>query len=265
MHTGDAVLALAKNLGGTVAQSLPYQDFEALLQARARGLFSAGHGMILGGEFERQYNREMEQRGWWLREHHEFEPFWEDLVKSGGWTDVLYDDTDPDRMARTPDGRVELLPAVLRRVLNSQGAEQKLYLDVGSDDDATPEEFPLRLLPYRVSTLSSGTLALERWHAERPGIFPDVTWVPWVEVSPVTAQAMGLNDSDMVWVVSLQGRYRARLNLFPGTAPENVCAPYGLRHPNGEDANPLRLLDGSVDSLTGLPSWSSTFVRLERA
>ncbi len=265
VHTGDAVLALARNLGGAVAQSLPYQDFEALLQARARGLFSVGHGMILGDEFERQYHREMEQRGWWLREHHEFEPFWEDLVKSGGWTDVLYDDTDPDRMARTPDGRVELMPAVLRRVLNSQGAEQKLYLDVGSDDDATPEEFPLRLLPYRVSTLSSGTLALERWHAERPGIFPDVPWVPWVEVSPVTAQAMGLNDSDMVWVVSLQGRYRARLNLFPGTAPENVCAPYGLRHPNGEDANPLRLLDGSVDSLTGLPSWSSTFVRLERA
>jgi anaerobic selenocysteine-containing dehydrogenase len=69
----------------------------------------------------------------------------------------------------------------------------------------------------------------------------------------------------MVWVVSPGGRYRARLKEFPGTDRQNVCAPYGLRHPNGELANPLALLDGTTDPLTGLPSWLSTFVRLERA
>lgn len=265
MHTGDAVLALAKNLGGTVAQSLPYQDFETLLQSRARGLFSAGRGMILGDEFERQYNREMEQRGWWLKEHNEFQPFWEDLVKSGGWADVFYDNTDPGRFARTPDGRIALMPVALRRVPQPHGGDQKLYLDVGPDDDGTGEEYPLRLLPYRVSTLSSGTLTLERWQTERPGILPDVLWVPWVEVSPITAQTMAFKDGDMVWVVSPRGRYRARLKVFPGAAAGSVGAPYGLRHPSGEAANPLRLLDGSIDPLSGLFSWFSTYVRLERA
>ncbi len=265
MHTGDAVLALAKNVGGAVAQSLPYQSFEDLLQVRARGLFSAGRGVILGSEFERQYHREMEQRGWWLREHNEFESFWEDLVDSGGWTDLFYDDTDPLRMSRTPNGRIDLLPAELLRLQDTQEGERQLYMDVGSDDDGAPDEFPLRLIPYRVSTLASGTLALEKWLVEQPVVFPDVLWVPWVEVSPITARALGFGDGSMVWVVSPRGRYRARLKMFPGTAPENVCAPYGLRHPDGEQANPLRMLDGSVDALTGLPSWSSTFVRLERA
>ncbi len=265
MHTGDAVLALAKSLGGAVAQSLPYQNFEELLKVRARGLFSAGRGMILGSEFERQYHREMEQRGWWLREHNEFESFWEDLVESGGWTDLFYDDTDLLRMSRTPNGRIDLMPAALLRVQDTQEGERQLYVDVRSDDDGAPDEFPLRLIPYRVSTLASGTLALEKWLVEQPVVFPDVLWVPWVEVSPVTARALGFGDGSMVWVVSPRGRYRARLKMFAGTAPENVCAPYGLRHPDGEQANPLRLLDGSVDALTGLPSWSSTFVRLERA
>jgi anaerobic selenocysteine-containing dehydrogenase len=69
----------------------------------------------------------------------------------------------------------------------------------------------------------------------------------------------------MVWVVSARGRCRARLRLFLGAAPGQVNAPYGLKHPDGELANPLQLLDGATDSLTGLAAWYSTFVRLERA
>ncbi|MEJ2238026.1 MAG: molybdopterin-dependent oxidoreductase [Gemmatimonadales bacterium] len=265
IHTGDAVLALAKRLGGSVAASLPYQSFEDLLKVRARGLFSAGHGMVLGSEFERQHHREMEQRGWWLREHDEFDAFWEDIVRSGGWTDPYYDDTDPLRMSRKPNGRIDLMPAALIGVQETQQTERQLYQDVRSDNDGASDDFPLRLIPYRVSTLASGTLGLEKWLGEQPVVYPDVLWIPWVEVAPATARALGLGDGSMVSVVSAQGRYRARLKVFPGTAPENVCAPYGLRHPDGEEANPLRLLDGSFDSLTGLASWFSTFVRLERA
>ncbi|MEE9229406.1 MAG: hypothetical protein V3U86_01765, partial [Acidobacteriota bacterium] len=64
---------------------------------------------------------------------------------------------------------------------------------------------------------------------------------------------------------SRQGRYRARLHTFAGTARDVLCAPYGLKHPDGELASPLQLLDGSTDSLTGLPAWSSMSVRVEPA
>ncbi|UCC72929.1 MAG: molybdopterin-dependent oxidoreductase [Gemmatimonadota bacterium] len=263
-HTGDVVLALAQSLGGNVAESLPYESFEGLLKERARGLFAVRRGMTLGGEFERTHHRQMEERGWWLPEHAEFEPFWEELVERGGWTDQFYDHTDPYRLARTDSGRIELMPAALFNALAEQGSALRPYLDVATPTAEGSREFGLRLIPYRVSTLASGTLSLERWLAEQPGIFPDVLWHPWVEVAPETAHTLGFSDDTLVWVVSPQGRYRARLKVFPGTAPETVCAPYGLRQPDGQPANPLQLLDGSNDPLTGLPSWSSTFVRLER-
>jgi anaerobic selenocysteine-containing dehydrogenase len=259
-HTGEAVLAIAGSLGGAVAESLPYQSIEMLLKERARGLFAVRRGMTLGGEFERRHLRQMEQRGWWLPEHTDFDSFWEELVEGGGWTDLFYDDTDPAGVARTAEGRIELMPEQLQAVLDAEGRGRQMY-NVATEATVAP----LRLIPYRVSTLASGTLARERWLAEQPTIFPHVHWTPWVEVHPETAHAQGLDDGTMVWVVSARGRYLARLKVFPGTARANVCAPYGLRHPDGELANPLQLLDGSTDPQTGLLSWFSTLVRLEQA
>ena len=69
-----------------------------------------------------------------------------------------------------------------------------------------------------------------------------------------TAAALELGDRDTVWVVSPRARYRARLHVYPGTAPGHVNAPYGMRHPGGESADPLTLLDGARDALTGLSS-----------
>ena len=265
IHTGDAVLAIANALGGSVARSLPYESFESLLEARARGLFDAGRGMSFGDDFERQHHRQMEERGWWLPEHAEFEPFWEELVERGGWTDLFYDDTDPARLAQTGSGRIELLPARLFDALEAEGGRRVPYINVAGPPDGRTEEFPLRLLPYRLSTLASGTMALERWLAEVPGLFPHVLWHPWVEIHPETAKTLGLHEGTTVWVVSPERQYRAQVKIFPGTAPDNVCAPYGLPHPDGELANPLQLLSDSIDNLTGLRSWSTTFVRLERA
>ncbi len=265
MPTGDVVLAVARQLGGGVGASLPYERIELLLKERARGLFRVQRGMTLGDSFEREHHRQMQERGWWLPEHTEFEAFWDELVQRAGWTDLYMDETDPTGVARTPSGRIDLMPAQLLAALATAGRGTALYMDVAAIRTTNPDEFPLRLIPYRVSTLSSGTLALERWLGETPGLFPEVHWDPWVEVAPATADALGLDDNTEVWVVAAAGRYRARLKVFPGTAPENVCAPYGLRHPDGELANPLQLLDGSSDPLTDRPNWFTTFVRLERA
>jgi anaerobic selenocysteine-containing dehydrogenase len=265
IHTGDALLAVARGLGGVVAESLPYENFEALLQARASGLFAAQHGMIFGSDFEQKHHRQMEERGWWLAEHAEFDPFWTQLVERGGWMDPHYDHTEPTRLSAREGGRVDLMPLALLQSLESEGRGRRPYLDIGGEYVGDEEEFPLRLVPYRVSTLASGTLGLERWMAEVPGLFPSVHWDPWVEINPETAHSLDLHDGNMVWVVSARARYRARLRFFHGTAPDNVGAPYGLRHPEGELANPVQILVDPADPLTGLPSWQSTRVRIERA
>lgn len=265
LPTGEAVLAVARQLGGDVAKSLPYESVEALLKERARGLFAARRGMTFGGEFERSHLRQMEERGWWLPEYGDFDAFWTALVERGGWTDLFFDDTDPARLAQTPDGRVHLLPATLLGVLGRRARPRSPYV-LAPPPEAPPDgDYPLRLIPYRLSTLASGTLSLEPWLAEQPTVFGDRQWVPWVEVHPATAATLGHRDGDTVWVASARGRYRARLKTFPGAAPGTLCAPYGMRHPGGELANPLALLDGTEDDVTGLLSWFTTFVRLETA
>lgn len=268
LPTAEVLLALSRTLGGTVAASLPYADMPTLLQARARGLFAARRGMILGDMFERIHYRQMEERGWWLAQQPDFDAFWKRIVEDGGWTDLLYDGTDPARLARTASGRIELMPERLQRALRAEDRGRQPYATLGpsAEPPAIPTgPFPLRLVPYRMSTLSSGTINLEPWLAEQPSLTLDEHWVPWVEVSAATARALGLGDGTMVRVVSPRGRCRARLRVFPGTAPGQVCMPYGLKHPDGELANPLQLLDGATDPLTGLTAWFSTFVRLERA
>lgn len=263
---GDLLLALAKRLGGPTSASLPYGDFATLLKARARGLFEVRRGMPFGDDFETAHQRQMEERGWWLGAESDFEAFWNALVERGGWTDPFYDDTDPARLRRTRSGKIELLPAPVLRQLELTGSRSGPYRFTAPDEEERhASEYPLRLNPYRLSTLSSGTLGLAAWMAERPTVFPDVHWTPWVEVSPATARALGLADGVMAWVISSRGRYRARVKHAPGAARDVVNSPYGLNHPDGEPANPLQILDGSSDPLTGLASWCTTFVRLERA
>ena len=263
--TGEVLLQLAARLGGSVAASLPYADFETLLKARARGLFDVKRGMLFGDDFESVHQRQMEERGWWLASAGDFEAFWAALLQRGGWTDPFYDETDPVHLARTASGRIDLMPAQVLGRLDREQQPAGLYRFTPGEDPIPTAEFPLHLNPYRVSTLSSGTIALAPWLMERPVVFPDVHWVPWIEVHPLTAHTQGLADGDLVSVISGRGRYRARLKHFPGAARDVVNAPYGLKHPDGSLANPLQLLDGRTDPLTDLPSWCTTAVRLERA
>jgi anaerobic selenocysteine-containing dehydrogenase len=264
-HAGDAILALAHELGGTVSESLPFDDFEAVLRERARGLHEARRGMTLGVEFSRRHHRQMEERGWWLQEHGDFDAFWSALVDRGGWMDPFYDETDPARISGRPDGRIHLMPPELLEVLAAEERPDAPYTPLEGRDREEPDGDTLLLIPYRLSTLSSGTLFLERWMAERPSVLPGIEWDPWVEVSPETAHHLGLEDGNAVDVVSERARLRARLKVSPGTAPGTVCFPYRLRHRDGSVANPLRLLNDEEDPLTGLRSWFSTTVRLENA
>jgi anaerobic selenocysteine-containing dehydrogenase len=157
------------------------------------------------------------------------------------------------------------MPPELLEVLAAEERPDAPYTPLEGRDREEPDGDTLLLIPYRLSTLSSGTLFLERWMAERPSVLPGIEWDPWVEVSPETAHHLGLEDGNAVDVVSERARLRARLKVSPGTAPGTVCFPYRLRHRDGSVANPLRLLNDEEDPLTGLRSWFSTTVRLENA
>jgi menaquinone reductase, molybdopterin-binding-like subunit len=264
-HTGEVLFALSAALGGTVQRSVPYESFEELLRERARGLFEAGRGRTFSTEFDIENHRQQEERGWWLSTQPDFESFWEELLDHGGWIEPLFDFTDPRGVSRTASGRIELMPDSAARALEADGDGDRLYGHGPPDWESGGRDFPLRLLPYRAMAPATIAMPPAPWLAEQPAVLPDLQWAPWVLVSPSTASALGLEENISVHVVSSRGRYTARLRLSPGVPPHSVSAVHGLRSRDGTPADPLALLDGSVNPLTHLPIWFTTFVRLERA
>jgi len=252
--TGDVLLELAKRLGGAVAESLPHENMEALLKSRAEGLFAERRGMIFDEAITTRHIEQTEERGWWLPRFGDFEDFWSALVENGGWVDPFYDFSDPANLSGHADGRIHLYPEGLTAPYALEG-----------EDASGDEGFPLRLVPYRVSTLASGTVALQPWLEQRPSVMPETSSEPWVEINPETAHDLGLDHGSSVWVISPRGRYRATALVYPGCARETVNAPYGLRRLDKAAANPLALLVGDPDPQTGLRPWTSTRVRVEPA
>ena len=92
-------------------------------------------------------------------------------------------------------------------------------------------------------------------------------WQTWIELSPDTARDLGLADGDTVAVESERARFEAELRVRPGAVPGVAHVPLGLGHeepdvPRNIGANPVRALTQVADPLSGIPSLTSTRVRL---
>ncbi len=60
----DVVLQLAKGLGGSVAQSLPWASFDKVLYAGASGLYTAGRGYVVSTPPEESLRKVLERQGY---------------------------------------------------------------------------------------------------------------------------------------------------------------------------------------------------------
>lgn len=271
--TGDVILGLASRMGGDAATWARWSSVEELVHQRGLSLASAGRGSAFVDLFRQRELREVEGRGWWLPHGQAPEEFWQTVVDSGGWFDPLVDYDDGASRSQFSDGRVWIFPAEARLSLQKSGlplAEGFLPADAAtSAQDATPHDFPLQLVPFRVMTLASGGTPLMPWLLEHLGVLNGSAWETWVEVSPETARGQGLQSGQRVRVESNHGGFEATVRVFAGAQPGAVNVPYGLHskvegwgEPNG--ANPLAAVGRVVDPVSGMPDWQSTRVRLVR-
>jgi len=134
----------------------------------------------------------------------------------------------------------------------------------------TDEAYPLRLHPYRVMTLASGSTALMPWLLEKIGPLTGTAWGVWIEINPHTARELGLTDGMRARIVSSAGQFEGLLRFYEGAQPGVVNVPYGLHTAvEGwgmiEPVNPLRAVGDRRDPVTGLPDWHGTNVRIEKA
>ncbi len=277
-NTGDALIELARGLGGQLAQSFPWPSFEELLRFSLRGIFEAGNGSSRAKTFEQ---------------------FWSEFGESGVWSAPPYRFGEWERVLTTSSGKFEFYSQNLKRDLETLAEEeaaqngtaveeameellQGLGLRAREDELYMPHyefprwvgeesEYPFHLNVYELMALYDGRVANSPWLQEIAGLHIKEMWGNWVEINPETAQELGIADGDSVWVESPLGRIQAKARLYPGAMPEVVNMPLGQGHTaygrwaKGRGANPKRVISSEYDYLGGLAAWSSTRVRIYKA
>lgn len=118
-------------------------------------------------------------------------------------------------------------------------------LDVKAAEFAGEGEF--YFVPFVSPTLAEAG-ANKPWLQELPDPTTTVMWNTWVEMNPETAHEKGLDNDDVVKIVTEAGEVEAPLYLYPAIRPDTIAMPFGQghtaygRYASGRGANPADVL-----------------------
>jgi anaerobic selenocysteine-containing dehydrogenase len=269
-NTGDVLIEIAKGLGGAIASSFAWKDFQTALKDAIKGVFLSKRGSIQADDFEE---------------------FWKTLIERGGWWAPPYSFGRWKKKFDTPSGKFEFFSLAMEKGLkdasrkNSKGLDQILTdmkIEVRGDKVFLPhfekprsvgdeKSHPFLLIDYKLMTTAEGRGANQPFLQESFGPHLYERWGSWVEINPETAREMGINDGDLIWIESPAGKVKSKARLFPGTHPKCVHIPYGQGHraygrwAKDRGINPNDLLVREYDHLGGFLSYYSTRVKVYKA
>ena len=132
------------------------------------------------------------------------------------------------------------------------------------------QEYPFTLYPYPSMAIGYGEGANRPWLQELPDTLTTGMWGSWVEVNPTTAKNLGIQQGDIVRVISPFQSLETPVVLFPGIRPDVVAMPLGQGHSSygryakNRGVNPVELLAPALDTVTGTLATGATRVRIER-
>jgi len=267
-HTGDVLLEIARRMGGSVADALPWQSYRELMEFRLGGIASVKGGSVSGSS-EKTFVRK--------------------VIKAGGWWDTRKRFLAWEKVFPTPSGRYEFYSTAIRarlRGLLEPGEKTDALLaelEVTARGDEAflphyepprfhgdPERYPLHLNTYKTMAHAEGRGANQPYLQEIAAVHLDERWATWLEINPATARALGIEDAEMVWLESPRGRIRVRARHYAGARPDVVNMPFGGGHrgygrwARTIGANPNDLLVRDEDRLGGLTAYFGTRVRVSR-
>jgi anaerobic selenocysteine-containing dehydrogenase len=143
-NTGDVLIEIAKGLGGSVAKSFPWKDFQDALRDAIRGIFVSKRGSIQARDFDE---------------------FWNALIERGGWWDPPYRFGEWKKMFNTLSGKFEFFSIAMEQGLkevskrSSKGMDQilkELKIEVKASDDRRRERVSLPPHPLCTYDCSGG-------------------------------------------------------------------------------------------------------------
>ena len=173
-----------------------------------------------------------------------WEKFWPDVLLAGGH----FSAAEP--------------VAVNLRDFSAQWRPAEESLD-GPDDGQA-------FIVYPSSYFFDGRNANNPWLQEIPDPISKLVWDNWVEVHPETAQAMDLEEGDVVELASPYGSLTAPVHVYAGLHKDVVAMPLGqgksaqLRYASGRGDNPMRLISPSAEPESGTVLWRSVRVAISK-
>ncbi len=170
----------------------------------------------------------------------EFGKFWNNVLQAGVWAE---------------NRKGPALPAVSR------------VIDPG-EPAAAGDGFYFH--PYVSLAMADGRGANLPWQQELPDPLTGMVYNSWVELNPATAKELGVEDGDVVTVSAAGGSLEAPVVVYPAVRPDVVAMPMGQghrtfgRYASGRGANPLSIVDETVDRDSGALAWGSTTVSVAK-
>ncbi|SMC23121.1 Anaerobic selenocysteine-containing dehydrogenase [Desulfacinum hydrothermale DSM 13146] len=263
--TGDVLLSLAKALGGTVAQSLPWKSYQDLLKLRAAQIAQAGSGTLVDATFDPA----SVAPGAPLKPNFsKASDVWRKLTSGLCWVDA------PQALDRyaTPSSRLELAcQGLLASVSANAGDELFMahYAPLNPSGDAG--ELPLLLITHRSLSLAPGYVPNAPFMNK---LLPDDLLLQqdvFVEVHPSTGKKLGLRPKAKALLKTPRGEAAVRVRFAP-TVPAGVIAlPEGLGHTaydeyvQGKGVNANAMVEVQLDPVTGLGTVWATRAQLRLA
>jgi anaerobic selenocysteine-containing dehydrogenase len=140
--------------------------------------------------------------------------------------------------------------------------------DAVTAPEAEFEEGEFFLLPF-VSPILAEAGANKPWLQETADPTTTVMWNTWVEINPETAHELGVENDDVVKIVSAAGEVEAAVYLYPAIRPDTIAMPFGQGHTAygqfaaGRGANPADLFGVNFNAAGDL-AYAGIKVRVEK-
>ncbi|MBI5935445.1 MAG: molybdopterin-dependent oxidoreductase [Chloroflexi bacterium] len=134
--------------------------------------------------------------------------------------------------------------------------------------EAEFEEGEFFLIPFVSPTLGEAG-ANKPWLQETADPTTTVMWNTWVEINPETAHELGVENDDVVKIVSAAGEVEASVYLYPAIRPDVIAIPFGQGHTAygqfaaGRGVNPADLF-GAKFNAAGDLAYAGVKVRVEK-
>ncbi|HEX9331080.1 MAG TPA: molybdopterin-dependent oxidoreductase [Anaerolineales bacterium] len=107
------------------------------------------------------------------------------------------------------------------------------------------------------------------WLQELADPTTTVMWNTWVEINPKTAEELGIEDDDVLRIVSPAGKVEASVYRYPAIRPDTIAMPFGQGHTaygiyaQGRGVNPADLVSPNFNEAGDL-AFMGIKVKLEK-